>query len=465
MTQDSKASVQQLLWFIPRYTRGKVLQVLHGIEQPVYDHFIWQPNLVNDTSMYASKSFDAVMIGESLDEGEHYKQKDIEEYWRILKQEGHFIVTTNLTEEQLRKEFHYLSKIELVDYEPSLMTFVFKKTKNAPKEKTTKKTVCICRLGARGDNLIASSIVKGFKDLDYHVTYMGSPPGIDVLEHDPHIDEFYLLDVNQVPNTSLQHFWDWQEKRFDKFVNLSETIEMQFLAGKGRTLWRSPPKLRENFMNYNYEQFTHEMCGLEYKPQTKFYSTLEERMFANKEAAHKDKIIVMCVGGSSLHKQIPFQDELIANILVKYQDAHVYLVGGKEDYESVAKWSKTSRIHVECGTWSFRETLSFCMHADLLIGPETGVMVGMSQEEVNKIIYLSHSTINNLTRDWNNTHSLYSMNCDCPGRQNQAESCHLLLMNADGMEMCNPDEATGLARCNFNIKAQESFAAIEKVLG
>jgi hypothetical protein len=461
---SDKTSVQKLLWFIPRYTRGKVLQVLHGIEQPLYEHFIWSPKMVNDTSMYASKSFDAVMIGESLDEGEHYNQKDIEEYWRIIKQEGHLIVTTNLDEHQLRKELHYLSKLELVEHQPDLMTFVFRKTKNPTPAKTTKKTVCICRLGARGDNMIASSIVKGFKDLDYHVTFMGSPPGIDVLENDPNIDSFYILDVNQVPNVSLSNFWEWQEKQYDKFVNLSETIEMQFLAGKQRTLWRSPPKLRENFMNYNYEQFTHEMAGLEYKPQIKFYSTVEERMFANKEVTGKDKIIVMCIGGSSLHKQIPFQDLLIANILVKYQDAHIYLVGGPEDKESVEKWAKTSRMHVHCGDWSFRQTLAFCMHADLMIGPETGVMVGMSQESIQKMIYLSHSTIENLTRDWKNTTNLYAKNCDCPGRQNQADSCHLLLMNVDGMEMCNEDKETGLARCMFNIKAEESFDIIERIL-
>jgi hypothetical protein len=206
MEQNNQTSVQQFLWFIPRYTRGRVLQVLNGIEQPLYEHFIWQPSHVNDTTCYASKSFDAVVIGASLDEGEHYKKNDLLEYWRILKDEGHLIVTTNLSQAAILEELSYLNKLTLVDQDESLLTYVFRKTKTTIPPRAKLPTVCICRLGARGDNLIASSIVKGFKDEGYHVTFMGSPPGIDVIDSDPNIDDFYLLDVNQVPNTSLSLF-------------------------------------------------------------------------------------------------------------------------------------------------------------------------------------------------------------------------------------------------------------------
>jgi hypothetical protein len=463
--ENNQTSVQQFLWFIPRYTRGRVLQVLKGIEQPLYEHFIWQPTHVNDTSLYASKSFDAVVIGEYLDEGEHYKKDDLLEYWRILKDEGHLVITTNLSQAAIFDELSYLNKLTLVDQDETLLTFVFRKTKNLAPALNHRKTVCICRLGARGDNLIASSVIKGFKDLDYHVTFMGSPPGIDVLENDPHIDDFHILDVDQVPNTSLSKFWEFQKKRYDKFVNLSETIEMQFLSGKDRTLWRSPPALRESLTDYNYLQFAHEMAGLEYKNQVKFYPTTEETHFVFKEMIGKKQIIVFCVGGSSLHKEIPYQDILIATVLHDYKNAEVYLIGGKEDLESVEKWNATKRVHIHCGDWTFRQSLAFACKADLVLGPETGVMVGIQNEDCHKIVYLSHSTKTNLTRDWNNTDSLSSDVCECFGRgNNESKACHLLLMNDDGKEVCNPDPKTNLARCMHNITPDKSWIYINTIL-
>ena len=96
------------------------------------------------------------------------------------------------------------------------------------------KTACVVRYGAFGDLMQSSSVWAALKKEGYHVTVFSSPPGSDVISHDPNIDDLVLFDKDQVPNGDLLAFWQWQRKKNDKWVNLSETVEGTFLAKIGR---------------------------------------------------------------------------------------------------------------------------------------------------------------------------------------------------------------------------------------
>jgi len=103
------------------------------------------------------------------------------------------------------------------DYEYSML-LVFKKI-NAPVNKYSyknpkpEKTVLICRFGAFGDLMQASSVFAGLKKQGYHVTLMTSNPGAEVVSNDPNIDAVMLLDRDQVPYANLGYFWRWQAKK------------------------------------------------------------------------------------------------------------------------------------------------------------------------------------------------------------------------------------------------------------
>jgi hypothetical protein len=137
-------------------------------------------------------------------------------------------------------------------------------------------------------------------------------------------------------------------------------------------------------------------------------------------------------------------------------------------------WEKTPRVHCRSGKWPIRKTLSFVQLADAVVGSETGVMNAVAQEAMPKVVFLSHSTIENLTRDWTNTHSLASTGTVCKGRGNdEAPACHQMHYGwshcteapaVEGTEELYPRKGSGVAQCQFDIGAQDAHRVIWHVI-
>ena len=103
----------------------------------------------------------------------------------------------------------------------------------------------------------------------------------------------------------------------------------------------------------------------------------------------------------------------------------------------IKKIAGGNRIICRSGSMSIRETLAFIPHADLVIGPETGVLNAAAMLPVPKIVFLSHSSEKNLTRDWRNCTAFPSQGCpDSP--------CHRMHYSHD---YCPQDEDTLASLC------------------
>jgi ADP-heptose:LPS heptosyltransferase/predicted SAM-dependent methyltransferase len=348
------------------------------------------------------------------------------------------------------------------------MLLVFKRTHGKEKTLSCKaqkpeKTALVCRFGAFGDLMQASSVFAGLKEQGYHITLMCSKPGVDVVLHDPNIDAFMLLDKDQVPNANLVDFWRWQEKKYTKFVNLSESVEGTWLALPGRTAHGWRPLMRHTHMNYNYLQFQHELAGVPHNPQVKFFPTLEEKEWARKTRSKMgNKVVLWSLAGSSVHKTWAGLDQIIASIMLNYSDVDVVLCGGEDAMLLEAGWEAEKRVHLTCGKWEIRQTLTFIQEANLVIGPETGVLNAAACMDVAKIVFLSHSSHENLTRDWVNTTALQSKGTRCKGRDSdEVPACHMLHY---GWSNCTKDEETGTAQCQKDIGTLEVWDAVLSVL-
>jgi ADP-heptose:LPS heptosyltransferase len=313
--------------------------------------------------------------------------------------------------------------------------------------------------------LIASSVWAGLKRQGYHVTVFASPPGSDVITEDPNIDKLVLFDKDQVPNGDLGSFWKWQAKNYDKFVNLSESMEGTFLALPGRIQHGWPPALRHKMMDFNYLEFAHGVAGVPHDPDIRFYTTDEERKWAAKERSKlgDGPLIMWSLAGSSVHKTWAGLDNILASIMLSYPKAHVVLVGGPECAILEAGWETEPRVHLTCGKWKMRQTLAMLEHVDLVIGPETGVLNAAScMEDVAKVVILSHSTHENLTRDWPNTTAVWSHHTVCPGRgNNEAPACHSMQY---GFEYCKQEQTSGVAQCQADISLEQVWGAVEKAM-
>lgn len=539
----------KIKWEIVPWTRGRVLDVGSG-PCKAFPHFIgldnghdirtfghqFRPDVwiddAADLRLFASEEYDAVFSSHLL---EHIEPKNVvktlREWWRVIKVGGYMVLY--LPDETLypkvgevganpdhKWDVSYTLLVELQrktgvswdliewqrrdqDNEYSLY-FVFQKLKEQPsgfplqtfsciereeRRKACGKRACLVRYGAFGDLMQASSVLAGLKSQGYHVTLMTSPPAHEVLAHDPNVDEFYLQDKDQVPNVELGSYWNYHKKKFDKWVNLSESVERTLLPFVPNTPAIISPAARHRLCNINYLEFQHQIADVPHDPQVHFYATDAERKWARAEKrAMGEFVVVYALNGSSVNKRWAGMDQLIAALLVDFKDLHIVLVGGNDGqileqgwfgwdkdpakHEDAKKVQTEPRVHCRCGKWDIRQTYSFLTEsADLVFGPETGVLNCACQLPVPKVVLLSHSTPENLCRDWVNTHAVASEHTVCPGRgNNEAPACHLLHYGWDSCKQVNfpddfPDEKLrgtpmGIAQCQHDLDFESVYRVV-----
>jgi len=493
----------KIRWEIVPYTRGKVLDLGCGPFKG-YPHFIGvdsckdsglfggrvKPDVVCDCenlSIFASQSIDAVFSSHLL---EHIvKWEDaLKEWWRLVKHGGVMVLYLP------HKDFypnvgkvgsnvdhvHDFTPQDIIDWmegcpggwdllvneerngedEYSFLQ-VYRKRQghqknHAWKDPKPSKRACVVRYGGVGDMLMASSILPGLKDQGYHVTFNTTPNGYEILKEDPHVDEWMIQDRDQVPNGALPEYWGALSRKFDKFVNLSESIEGTLLAIPGRPNHRWPDNLRKVLLDGNYLAFTHALAGVPFEPRQKFYPTAKEKEWAEKYRKKLGGQVVMwALSGSSVHKAWPYLDAAIAGLMIEYPLVKVVLVGGETEKLLESGWENEPRVIRKSGEFSIRETLALAEVCDLVVGPETGVLNSVGFLGVPKIVFLSHSSVENLTRDWKNCVSLVPDGCGC-------WPCHQMHY---GFEHCKRDEATGVAECAAKIPIEDFRDAVYHLLG
>lgn len=499
---------QKIRWELVPYTRGRVLDIGCGADK-AFPHFIGvdnghhqkfgytiKPDLLcdaTDMKMFSDQSFDAVYSSHLL---EHFPYEEVpqilKEWLRLVKDEGYLVLYLpdedtypkvgepganedhrwNVNYQKVVGPMKELSGWDLVDFQKRSegdeysLFFVFQKktgTKHTYSYQNPKpeKTVFVCRFGAFGDLMMCSSVLAGLKQQGFHVTLLCSPPGVDVMTNDPNVDRFVITDKDQIPNAALGEYWEYTKKKYNRFVNLSESVEGTFLALPGRTQHAWPSQVRKDMLSHtNYVEFAHKLAGIPHKPQVRFYATEKEKAWCK---AQRDKmgsyVILWSLAGSSLHKTWPHLDAIIARLMVGYPQAHVVLCGGPECVMLEAGWENEPRIHKTCGKWSIRQSLAFIDYADLVIGPETGVLNAASCLEVPKVVFLSHSSVENLTRDWVNTVSLSP-----DVKEVACYPCNLLHPNGLGFKHCWEHKESGTAMCQFKISPEQCWDAIGKAM-
>lgn len=532
---------RKIKYLLPRYTRGRVLEIGCGMEK-AYSHFFGYDSGHHfgkgaaditgdaaDLSLFADESFDAVFSSHVLEHMEDM-QAALNEWSRVIKPGGFlclYVPSANLypkcgepganpdhkhdiypgdvaamllgfgkfvqmeCEErdqcneyslfevyQKHKRLDYGTehpKVRLVngitvmgndgskiidsassDTEKNILSFdqrkqlisqsVLKQDKDKPL-----KTACVVRYGGFGDMLQAASILPGLKKQGFHVTMMTTPKGQDIVRHDPNIDDWYIQDTDQVPNEELHAFWKEQATRFDRFINLSESIEGTLLGIPGRSNHAWPREVRHKMLNKNYFDFTAELAGVEFKPCRQFYPTPAETERC-KQATAGCFSVLWSLAGSSIHKYTPHQDAVIARMLLEIPDVKIFLVGDEACQLLEQGWQNEPRVVKLSGKIGIRETLALAQCVNLVIGPETGVLNCVAHEPNAKIVMLSHSSKKNLTQHWYNTWSLTPKDTPC-------YPCHRLHYST---EYCHVDEETGTALCMRNIGPADIWQAVSE---
>ena len=191
------------------------------------------------------------------------------------------------------------------------------------------KTCAVCRYGATGDVLQATSILPALKEQGYHITFFTTPALHEIIKTDPHIDAFVIQETDHIPNHQLGEFWAAMAKKYDKFVNLSESVERTLLAMPGNMNHTWPHEMRHKHLNKNYVSFVHDIAGVPMPSRMKFYPTSEETEWARKEKG-EGKVILWVLSGSAVHKTWPYLDVTMDAVLRNNPEARFVLVGDKD---------------------------------------------------------------------------------------------------------------------------------------
>jgi ADP-heptose:LPS heptosyltransferase len=179
------------------------------------------------------------------------------------------------------------------------------------------------------------------------------------------------------------------------------------------------------------------------------------------------KVLVWSLAGSAVHKTWGGLDNVIASMMLEYPDWDVVLVGGPAATLLEQGWENEKRVHRRSGEWDIRKTMTFLEYADCVVGPETGVLNAVSHTDIPKVVFLSHSTVENLTRDWDNCISLFSEKTVCPGRgNNDAPACHQMHY---GWKHCKQSvgedgKEDGISQCQTDISFGQAWHAIQHAL-
>lgn len=488
----------KIRWELVPYMHGVALDLGCG-GYKVFPHFIgidsgkeWgklHADVIVDTAermpLFASNSADCVFSSHLLEHIEDYKSA-LKEWWRIVKQGGYLALylpdedeypkvgkTGANVDHKWNVNFDKVVEAmpdgwDLVDFQKRnqddeySLFFVFRKggreNKQSWRDPKPTRTCGIVRLGAIGDMIQTSSLFPWLKEQGFNITlYCQAGQGYQTIKNDPHVDRFIVQGHDEVPPQFLKEFLEYTSKKYDKWVNLCESVEGTLLPSPGHIAHQWPNALRAKYCDRNYLEWTHELAEVPPPYQPKFYSTLEEKAWARKKASQwGGRNILWSLAGSSGHKVWPHLDQIIARVMLELPDVHVVLVGDDLCKLLEIGWAKESRVHCQSGEWSIRESMAFAEVADLIIGSETGLLNAAGSLPNPKIVTLSHSSEEMLTKHWKNVIALrqpQGLGCD-------KQPCRQLHF---GWDYCPKHEETGTALCQYHIDAEMMWDAILSV--
>lgn len=268
------------------------------------------------------------------------------------------------------------------------------------------KRACIVRYGAFGDMIMVTPVIRKLHQDGWHVTVNCTSYSKSILDHNPHVDNIVVQEREAIPNPQLGPYWSEWQQEYDRYINLSESIEGKLLAVEGRPEFYAPQAFRQWRGDKNYYEFTLSLAGLEgASPDGELYFSPSELSWAKgirRQYANKF-MILWSLTGSSHHKIYGLFEPVMMDWLDAHPNAVVFTTG-----DQLARLLELDHPQaVKCASvWDIRKAMCMTQFVDVVVGPETGVLNAAGCFDTPKIVLLSHSTPNALTKHWRNCTSL-----------------------------------------------------------
>jgi len=377
-----------------------------------------------DLGVFADESLDHVYIGPRLEVVED-QEKFLRTAARKLKLGKHLVVHTNirysqepgtfpLIPRQVREMVGKVGRWQEKDsYEHDGVSLqIYKRIKGTTgilpqKPRSDRPRVAVCRFGALGDAIILSPLLREYFSNGWDVTFVGTPYCWPALQGNPYINNVLLQERDAIPNQELGQYWDLWKQDYDRYINLSESLEGDLLIVEGRKEFFTTKSWRHARCNRNYYDYTMARGGF---PEVTgrngelYFTDFEERRAREFFDPLKGKfVIVWALNGSSHHKVYPLMEAVLRKFLDTHLQAVAVTVG--DDLARLLEFPHPQVLE-RSGKWSIRESLISTKYASVVVGPETMVTNASGCFPTPKIVLLSHSSKENLTKYWENDYSL-----------------------------------------------------------
>lgn len=317
----------------------------------------------------------------------------------------------------------------------------------------------ICRIAAIGDVVQITPLIHYLKEAGNEVYVITSTQGMQILKNNPYIDKLIHYEAETVPAEELCDYFAKvaKENGCDKVINLCECVEVKYLFHAADPVYNYSKQERFLRGNHNHYDAVFEAAGLPDitgRLPEMFFDEKEEEASANFRKDFIGKfLIVWCLAGSSRHKTYLHTREVMEFLLTKYKDIVIVTVG-----DEYCKVFEAGLEHERCihksGVWSLRETAIACKYASLVISPETGVAHFSGCFDTPKLIFLTHTTKECLSKYFKNDYSMEAK-VDCA-------PCFRMINDAD--LQCPVEKFTHAPWCAaFGFPQDKVIKQIEKV--
>ena len=269
----------------------------------------------------------------------------------------------------------------------------------------------VLRWGAFGDAIQVTPVFRLLHNDGYEVIFHTMKQGEQVTRHNPYISKWIVWNKEKKWDYLT---WYWKNLALEygephRFINLTGTSENTLILHPGQAEYKWPKELRHAQCNLNYWDAALHNSGYRHLFGLKgelYFTPDEDRATVKylKDARIWDKFVVLwSLSGSAHHKVYPWAEYVAKKFLDRHKDVAIITVG--DNACKVLEWEHPRTV-CESGAMKWRMAMSLTRMVDCVIGAETGILSAAGCYPTPKVLMLSHSTEENLSKYWKNCISL-----------------------------------------------------------
>src|SRR5262245_6993392 len=333
---------------------------------------------------------------------------------------------------------------------------------------------CVARFGGVGDNLVAGSVLRPLKRMGYMTEVISSPPHYIVYLHNPFVDKLSVKIVERdLPQGDLDAWQKWHDSRaneYDVYVHASHSMEGRHALFSNMTAFWWSQDYRRKLCTGSYLETVHDLAGVPYDFGPLFFPSDDEKEVARTTKSQMgDKVVAWVLSGTRIDKIYPQAPQAIARI-IKELGVVVWLMGGPSEKEFSCAEAIKEIVANQNGTrdglvstvispntpedqrQTVRPSLAMLHQCDLVVTPDTGPAWAVAMEPVPKVVMVSHTSVENITKHWINTQTLHADRTRVP-----CWPCHRLHNTID---TCVPNKDGNGAKCISDISVETVVASV-----